>query len=216
MGTEHLRFLLHVEQPLRERSARRTTSRATRPLSSQSGRHRPCPDGDHRLLPLGGRWASRPSSVWGTSRTSTRTNLLTFFRAGRQHAHHRASTARTLKDRPGRVCRGGPRRVVEEEAGPWCSRPGRQRSPGLQGRASSHTGALARQRPSKIYDGCAPAIGSQFVRGLAAPRRCSSSRAGALPILPTPKGDKHRHHHRCRRLRRPCCLDAVVEQRPVP
>ena len=89
-GPEHLRFLLHVEQPLRDvlHGVRRQGQRGA---VVAVGRHR---DGDHRLLPLGedGRLGHRRSGQQGGYRRGRSADVL---RAGRQHARSSCSTART-------------------------------------------------------------------------------------------------------------------------
>ena len=108
-GPEHLRLLLHVEQPLRDvlHGLRRQGPRGA---VVAVGRHR---DGDHRLLPLGedGRLGHRRSGEQVGYRRGRSADVL---RAGRQHAHHRAAL-RGPEGRP-RVCRSRQARV-EEEAG---------------------------------------------------------------------------------------------------
>ncbi len=89
-GPEHLRLLLHVEQPLRDvlHGLRRQGQRGA---VVAVGRHR---DGDHRLLPLGedGRLGHRRAGEQVGYRRGRSADVL---RAGRQHARSSCSTART-------------------------------------------------------------------------------------------------------------------------
>ena len=108
-GSEHLRVLLHVEQPLRD-VLHRLRRQGQRGAVVAVGRHR---DGHHRLLPLGedGRLGHRRSGQQGGYRRGRSADVL---RAGRQHADHRAAL-RGPEGRP-RLCRSRQARV-EEEAG---------------------------------------------------------------------------------------------------
>ena len=89
-GPEHLRLLLHVEQPLRDvlHGVRRQGQRGA---VVAVGRHR---DGHHRLLPLGedGRLGHRRPGEQVGYRRGRSADVL---RAGRQHARSSCSTART-------------------------------------------------------------------------------------------------------------------------
>ena len=68
-GPEHLRLLLHAEEPLRD-VLHRIRRQGPRGAVVAIGRHR---HGDHRLLPLGQDGRVRDRRAWATSPTSTRT-----------------------------------------------------------------------------------------------------------------------------------------------
>ena len=106
-GPEHLRLLLHVEEPLRD-VLHRVRRQGPRRAVVAVGRHR---HGDHRLLALGqdGRVGDRGPGQQVRHRRGRSADVL---RAGRQHDDHRAAL-RGSEGRP-RVRRGREARVEEE------------------------------------------------------------------------------------------------------
>ena len=121
-GPEHLRVLLHVEEPLRDFLHRLRRQGPRGPVVAV-GRHR---HGDHRVFALGqdGRLGDRRPGQQVRHRRGRPADVL---RAGREHAHHRAA----LRGPQGRPrLRRGRQAGLEKEAGR-----------GAQGGPNQHGGA---------------------------------------------------------------------------
>ena len=172
-GPQHLRLLLHAQQPLRDLLHRIRRQRPRRAVLAV-GRHR---HGDHRFLAFrqDGRLRDRRRSA--TSRDIDEDDLLTFFEQD-DNTTIIAQHCEDLKD--GRAFAEVAKRVSKKK--PIVVLKAGRTSMGARA-ASSHTGALAGN--DKIYEDVFKQSGVIRARSL----RDLLDFARGIPVLPTPKGN---------------------------